>query len=187
MARNRELRASERTATVYGVSEKVPVRNSRWMNPYAVGHAGATVRDYATTCECCEIEFVVRAPTGQTPHPKRCDHCVGHELEGTADQQRTALREHHNRYPDVVAKARKMTREAMTAKESAQRELESGRQQVAAALKSRDRHGGIHEAVMSQHVPTGDGKCLCGQRFPCPTWDAAKTARDRFGDPEEWT
>jgi hypothetical protein len=156
------------------------------MNPYAVGHAGATVREYPATCECCKIEFIVRAPTSQTRHAKRCDHCVDHELEGTADQQLTAFREHHNRYPHVVAKARKMTREAMAAKENAERDLKSGRQQVAAALRSRDRHKSIHEAVMAQHVPTGDGKCLCGQRFPCPTVDAERAARDRAGDPEEW-
>jgi hypothetical protein len=78
-----------------------------------------------------------------------------------------------------------MAREAMSAKERAEDELESGRARVAAALRSRDRHRGIHEAVMAKHVPTEDGKCLCGQRFPCPTWDAAKTARERFGDPEE--
>jgi hypothetical protein len=30
-------------------------------------------------------------------------------------------------------------------------------------------------------------KCLCGQRFPWATGMPAKTARERFGDPEEWT
>ena len=155
------------------------------MNPYSVGHTGATVRDYLATCQCCEIEFIVRAPASQKHHPKRCDHCVDHQLEGTTDQQLTAFREHHNRYPAEVAKARKMTREAMAAKERAELERDSSRERVAAALRTRDRHRGIHEAMLAQHVPTEDGKCLCGQRFPCPTWDAAKTARERFGDPEE--
>lgn len=176
---------SARASTVYGVSESVPVRNSQFMNPYGVGRSGATVRDYIATCECCEIEFMVQAPGSQEHHLKRCDQCVGHKLEGTADQQLAAFREHHNRYPAVVAKAREMTREAMAAKESAERELASGRRQVAAALESRDHHRGIHEAVMAQHVRTDDGRCLCGQRFPCPTWDAAKAARERFGNPEE--
>ena len=78
-----------------------------------------------------------------------------------------------------------MTREAMTAQERAELERDSSRERVAAALRTRDRHRGIHEAMLAQHVPTEDGKCLCGQRFPCPTWDAAKTARERFGDPEK--
>jgi hypothetical protein len=121
------------------------------MNPYAVGHTGATVRPYPATCECCEIEFIVQAPASQHHHPKRCDHCLDHKLDGTTDQQLAALREHQDRYPAEVAKARKMTREAMAAKERAERELASNRQQVAAALKSRDRHKGIHEAVMAQH------------------------------------
>jgi hypothetical protein len=56
---------------------------------------------------------------------------------------------------------------------------------VAAALESRNRHRRIHEAVMAQHAPIGDGRCLCGQRFPCPTVDAERAARDRVGDPEE--
>jgi hypothetical protein len=156
------------------------------MNPWEVGHAGATVQDYRATCECCEIEFIFRAPTSQKHHPKRCDQCAEHQLEGTTDQQLAALREHHSRHPGEVAKARKLAREAMTAKERAERELESGRRKVAAALRSQDRHKGIHEAVMAQHVATETGKCLCGHRLPCPTIDAAKDAQNRFGDPEEW-
>jgi len=176
---------SDRASTVYGVSESVPVRNSRLMNPYAVGHAGATVRPYPTTCECCRIEFIVRAPASQKHHPKRCDHCVDHQLEGTTDQQLAALGEHHDRYPAEVAKARKMTREAMAAKERAELERDSSREQVAEALKSRDRHRGIHEAVIAQHYPTDDGSCTCGQRFPCSTVEAVEAARIRFRDPEE--
>jgi hypothetical protein len=56
---------------------------------------------------------------------------------------------------------------------------------VAAALKSRDRHRGIHEAVIAQQIPTDDGSCTCGQRFPCPTVEAVEAARVRFRDPEE--
>ena len=143
------------------------------------------MQDYPAICECCEIEFIVRAPTTQKHHPKRCDHCVNHGPKGTADDQLTAMREHQNRYSAEVAKARKMTREAMAAKESAERDLVSGRQQVAAALRSRDRHKGIHEAMLAQHLPTEAGKCLCGQRFPCPTVDAERAARNRVGDPQE--
>jgi hypothetical protein len=176
---------SERATTVYGVSETAPARSSRFMNPFAVGYTGETVQDHRATCECCRIEFIFRAPESQKHHRKRCDHCADHELEGTTDQQLAAFGEHHNRYPAVVAKAREMAREAMSAKGRAEHELENGRRRVAAALRTRDRHKGIHEAMVAQHVPTEDGKCLCGQRFPCPTWDAAKTARERFGDPEE--
>jgi hypothetical protein len=177
---------SEQASTVYGVSEKTPVRNSQFMNPFGVRHSGATVRPYRATCECCRIEFMVLAPESHPHHQKRCDHCRDHKPEGTTSEQLTAFREHHTRYPAEVARARKMTGEAVAAKDSAERQLAAGRQQVAAALKSRDRHRGIHEAVMAQHVPTETGKCLCGQRFPCPTADAAKAARDKFGDPEEW-
>jgi hypothetical protein len=176
---------SEQTSTVYGVSEKIPVRNSQFMNPFGVRHSGATVRPYPATCECCSIEFIVLAPESHPLHQRRCEPCRDHNPDGTQDEQLTAFREHHNRYPAEVAKARKMTREAMAAKESAERELESGRRRVAAALRTRDRHKGIHEAVMAQHLPTETGKCLCGQRFPCPTVDAANAARARFSDPEE--
>jgi hypothetical protein len=98
------------------VSESVPVRNSRLMNPCVVGNAGATVRPYPATCERCEIEFLVRAPATQKYHPKRCDPCLDHKPEGTTDEQLTAFREHHNRYLAEVAKPRRMTREAMAAK-----------------------------------------------------------------------
>jgi hypothetical protein len=155
------------------------------MNPFGVRHRGATVRPYPATCECCRIEFIVLAPESHPHHQKRCEHCRDHKPEGTTDEQLTAFREHHNRYPAEIAKARKMTREAMAAKENAELELQSGRRQVATALKSRDRHKAIHEAVMAEHVPTETGKCLCGQRFPCPTVEAARDARNRFGDPEE--
>jgi hypothetical protein len=128
---------------------------------------------------------MVLAPESQPHHQKRCDHCGDHKPDGTTSEQLTAFREHHTRYPAEVARARKMTREAMAAKESAERELESGRRKVAAALQSRNRHKGIHEAVMALHDPTDNGRCLCGERYPCPTRAAADEARGRFGDPEE--
>ena len=176
---------SDRASTVYGVSESIPVRNSRLMNPYAVGHARrnrATIPDHLRM-----LQDRVHSPSPGKPkhHPKRCDHCVDHQLEGTTDQQLAALGEHHDRYPAEVAKARKMTREAMAAKERAELERDSSREQVAAALKSRDRHRGIHEAVIAQHFPTDDGSCTCGQRFPCSTVEAVEAARVRFRDPEE--
>jgi hypothetical protein len=132
---------SERASTVYRVSEKASGRSSQFMNPFAVGYTGETLQDHRATCECCRIEFVFRAPASQKHRRKRCDHCADHQLEGTTDQQLAAFREHHNRYPAVVAKAREMAREAMSAKERAERELESGRRRVAAALRSRDATG----------------------------------------------
>ena len=60
---------SRRARRVYRVSERVPARNSRLVNPYSVGHTGATARDYLATCQCCEIEFIVRARQAKNTTP----------------------------------------------------------------------------------------------------------------------
>jgi len=42
--------------TVYRVPDDAAVRNSRKMNPYAVGYTGATITDHIATCDCCETD-----------------------------------------------------------------------------------------------------------------------------------
>jgi hypothetical protein len=63
--------------------------------------------------------------------------------------------------------------------------LRESRRQVAEALRSRDRHRAIHEAVMALHLPVENGRCQCGESYPCPTKEAADEARGRVGHPEE--
>jgi hypothetical protein len=156
------------------------------MNPQGVGYSGATMMNHTATCDCCEMEFTFRAPVDRGSDRTRCDQCADHRLGGMLSEQLLALREHQQRYPPAVATARRIARDAKAEEARAQEELKEGRLKVAEALRSRNRHQAIHVAVMAEHVATETGKCLCGQRFPCPTVDAERGARDRVGDPEEW-
>jgi hypothetical protein len=155
------------------------------MNPYAVGYTGATMTDHTATCDCCEIEFTFKAPADRGSDRTRCDYCASHNLDGSANQQLLSLREHQARYPALIVTARRITREAKAEQRRAEEEVKWSRRQVAEALRSRDRHRAIHEAAMAVHYPVDSGGCQCGEKYPCPTREAANEARSRVGDPEE--
>jgi hypothetical protein len=155
------------------------------MNPYAVGYTGATVMDHTATCDCCEIEFIFSAPADRGSDRKRCDLCAGHNLNGDLSQQLAALREHQSRYPVLVATARRIARDAKAEQKRAESDAKERRRLEAEALRSRERHKAIHEAALAQHFPVDNGRCQCGEKYPCPTREAANEARGGVGDPDE--
>jgi hypothetical protein len=96
-----------------GVPDEVPaIRNTRMMNPHGVGYTGETLKDHTATCDCCQMEFTFRAPANRGGDRVRCDHCASHQPQGTMSEQLSALREHQDRYPPIVATARGIAREA---------------------------------------------------------------------------
>ncbi len=138
------------------------------MNPYGVGYTGETLKDHTATCDCCEMEFTFRAPANRGGERVRCDHCAGHQPRVTMSEQLSARREHQRRYPAIVATARRIAREAKADQKRAEDNLRESRRKVAEGLRSRNRHQAIHEAVLALHLPVENGRCLCGESYPCP-------------------
>jgi hypothetical protein len=82
------------------------------MNPHGVGYTGETLNDHTAACDCGQMEFTFRAPANRGRDRVRCDHCASHQPRGTMSEQLSALREHQDRYPHIVATARRIARVA---------------------------------------------------------------------------
>lgn len=120
------------------------------MNPYAVGYSGEQVAEVKTSCPCCHAEHAWRASPqmlGQTPP---CKACESHDLTTPAGEL-AALREHQQRLPELVAIARRITREAKAAEAHWKEECRAKGRQVAAALRERNKWREIAQAVEEDH------------------------------------
>lgn len=115
-------------------------------NPFGVGVSGALVTNVKSICPCCGAEHVWPASPEMRAQKPPCRPCERHDLT-MPDTELVALREHQQRLPALLAKARDMTREAKAAETRALNEVQHRRQQVAAALDSRDRYKEIVDAV----------------------------------------
>jgi transcription elongation factor Elf1 len=127
-------------------------------NPYGVGYSGERVVDRTSVCPCCGAEHAwLASPEMQTQAlVPPCKACEKHDFSNP-DTELIALREHQQRLPALLAKAREVAR---TAKRSETKAVEDAKQkgrQVAAALDARDRYKEIVDAVES------DPRCHAAQ------------------------
>ena len=82
------------------------------MNPHGVGYSGGRTVHAAVVCDCCQVEFEWVGPPEQRGLSHSCRYCECHSTS-TMDAELAMLREHNQRLPRLVAKAREMTRNAM--------------------------------------------------------------------------
>ncbi len=140
-------------------------RNQPWrrQNPHGVGYSGAQVVERKLTCPCCRTEFVWEGPEKLAKQQHTCTPCERHSYTPLSEELET-LREHDQRLPGLVDKARGMAR-------NAQRELAGRKQmdaerraQVKSALTSRDQWRELLNAVEARHGPADRGLCGCGNK-----------------------
>lgn len=144
-------------------------------NPYGVGWGvqGPVRRQ----CRCCFIDYPVVSPLD----PPTCEHCRDHRSDGTPEQQAVCWREHADRSRLIAKRARDMLEDAIEKQKNTAAQLSEAKQATAVALKSRDRHRALCEAVMALHPKRSDGSCGCDQR-PClerEAYDATDFRRHR--------
>lgn len=116
------------------------------MNPHGVGASGGGAKDVTSICPCCGAEHVWRAGPQMLGMRPPCSNCKRHDLS-TPEGEIVALREHHERLPRLLEKARQAAREAKRAEAHALADAREKRRLTAKALDSRDRYKEIVEAV----------------------------------------
>lgn len=157
---------------------------SKQMNPYGVGYSGDTVNEYPLECPCCRTEFVWKGPTRARYEGHRCGPCLDHRDDAVEDEL-VKLREHDQRLPGLVGKAREMTRSAMRKVADAKAEIRDKSEQVAASLQSRDQWREQLNAVTSEHHEIENSNvCACGVK-ECNVAQLLEAVhrrqRDRYG------
>lgn len=129
-------------------------------NPFGVGYSGENAFDRSRQCDCCGIEYLWYGTQDMLGRRAVCAPCADHSGE-TLELEVSAYRKHQPRLISAVAKAREMTRSTKRENARLQDDSRAKSQQVAAALKSRDRFRNAIETFESRHFRDGSG-CVCG-------------------------
>lgn len=158
---------------------------SKQMNPYGVGYSGDTVAEYPLECPCCRTEFIWKGPPGARYDGHRCGPCREHS-DATVEDELVKLREHDQRLPGLVDKAREITRSAMRKVTEAKDEIRDKNGQVAAALQSRDKWREQLNAVTAEHYGIENSNvCACGVK-ECNVEQLLEAVRGRQRDRYGW-
>lgn len=138
-------------------------RDQPWRrrNPYGVGYSGAQIVERKLTCPCCRTEFLWEGPEKLQRQLHTCTPCERHSRTTLAEELET-LREHDQRLPNLVDKARDMARNAHRELADRKQMDAERRAQVRGALSSRDGWRELLNAVEERHPPADRGLCGCG-------------------------
>lgn len=153
------------------------------LNPYGVGESGEDLIDVPARCTCCGLRFSYRTPRTNPHRRVKCNPCGAHQRTDDSKLEIERLASHEPRLrtwiDQVEAKAHDMERQNKKLKD----ELQTAKEQVAAALQTRDRHRNMLKAVRGLHVVSLEGtKCSCGEAYPCTTEQTMRAADGGLGN-----
>ena len=136
------------------------------MNPFGVGHSGDDFAERTARCGCCGLPFKYQTLRTQPEARHWCPDCEEHHPQDGEPIEREVdrLRAH-----DQVLRQR--AADASAAATRYETQMLGLREQVAAALQTRDDWRALLEDVRSAHIEEEAGRCSCGQAFPCVTLD----------------
>lgn len=133
-------------------------------NPYGVGVSGHDRRTESRLCGCCGAEFVWTGTRESYAWDNRCNPCARHKAD-SPDAELAMLRDHNERLPAAVQKARAMTRKTRQELDRGEKELREKDGQVRSALRSRDIYRQTLDAVERAHpTPASEAGCGCGRQ-----------------------
>lgn len=138
-------------------------------NPYGVGEAGEDLISKITSCDCCQLPFTYTTVRTRPVRMPRCPDCKDHAPDGSLQQANEVFREHEPRLRNWIFTVRARAGELDEETEKLKQRLRDQRQQIAAALETRDRHRGVLKAVIDVHKEVTGGTCACAERYPCAT------------------
>jgi hypothetical protein len=160
-----------------GRDRRSTMADSKRMNPYGVGYAGATVATRHGRCVCCGLAFRYVAPAKQGGRIY-CDPCLAHlppsGEEESIEHRATRLAEDNVLIVEFSESMKSKLNEM-------QKLLDQKAAQVRSALRTRAEAEGKVRRIMGVHGERLDGSCECGtKKWPCET---IRAIRDFDPDP----
>ena len=153
------------------------------LNPYGVGESGEDLIDRPARCTCCGLRFSYRTPRTNPHHRAKCDPCVPHQRTNDPKLEIERLGSHEAQLRTWIDRVEAKAHEMEQQNDKLASKLRDARQQVAAALQTRDRHQSMLKAVASLHVVSLAGtKCSCGEAYPCTTERTMRAADGGLGN-----